>query len=60
MRTVKIGVFGIYRGGTFYDTIRYNNGEIVAACDVCEEYLAKAQEKPRPFRVYSRGALPLA
>ena len=28
MRTVKIGVFGIYRGGTFYDTIRYNNGEI--------------------------------
>ena len=45
MRTVKIGVFGIYRGGTFYDTIRYNNGEIVAVCDKDEARLAEAREK---------------
>ena len=45
MKTVKIGVFGIYRGGTFYDTIRYNNGEIVAVCDKDESRLAEAKEK---------------
>ena len=45
MRTVKIGVFGICRGGSFYDIIRYNNGEIVAVCDKDESRLAEAKEK---------------
>ena len=45
MRTVKIGVFGLGRGGSFYETIMVNNGEIVAVCDKSEEKLAEAKEK---------------
>ena len=45
MRPVKIGIFGLGRGGSFYDTIMLNNGEIVAVCDINEEKLAKAKEK---------------
>ena len=45
MRTVKIGIFGLGRGGSFYNTIMVNNGEIVAVCDKSEEKLAEAKEK---------------
>ena len=32
-RTVKIGVFGLGRGGDYIKSILLNNGEIVAVCD---------------------------
>ncbi len=45
MKTLKIGVFGLRRGGSFFDNILLNNGEIVAVCDMDENKLAKAKEK---------------
>lgn len=45
MKTVKIGIFGLGRGGSFIDNILLNNGEIVAVCDKDESKLRKAKEK---------------
>lgn len=45
MRSVKIGVFGVKRGGNYIEHILANNGDIVALCDKDEEYLKKAAEK---------------
>ena len=33
MKTIRIGVFGLSRGASFFDSILANNGEIVAVCD---------------------------
>ena len=43
-RIVKIGIFGLCRGGAFYNQIMVNNGEIVAVCDMDEKKLARAKE----------------
>lgn len=43
MKTVKIGIFGLGRGSSFYNNILLNNGEIVAVCDRQEEKLAEAR-----------------
>ena len=46
MKKIKVGILGVGgRGKVFHKNVLANNGEIVAACDVCEEYLAKAKEK---------------
>jgi len=44
MRTVKIGVFGLGRGSSFYNNILLNNGEIVAVCDRQEAKLEEAKK----------------
>jgi predicted dehydrogenase len=45
MKKIKVGILGVGgRGKVFHKNVLANNGEIVAACDVCEEYLAKAKE----------------
>ena len=33
MKTIKMGIFGLGRGGTFYQNVLANNAEIVAVCD---------------------------
>ena len=33
MDTIRIGIFGLGRGGGFNDNIMSNNGKIVAMCD---------------------------
>lgn len=43
MNTVKIGIFGLGRGSSFYNSILLNNGEIVAVCDRREEKLEEAR-----------------
>ena len=43
-RTVKFGIFGLGRGGSFYNTVLLNNGEIVAVCDLNEKKLADAKK----------------
>ncbi len=43
-RTVKIGIFGGYRGGNYYKNLMANNAEIVAVCDKNELYANKAKE----------------
>ena len=44
MKTVKMGIFGLGRGASFYQNILRNNGEIVAVCDMNTEKLEKAKE----------------
>lgn len=50
MRTIKIGIFGAGRGGTFIDNIVKNNGEVVALCDkrleAMESVAAEMDNKP--------------
>ena len=43
-KTVKFGIFGLGRGGSFYNTVLLNNGEIVAVCDLNEKKLADAKK----------------
>ena len=44
-RKIKFGIFGLGRGGSFYNTVLVNNGEIVAVCDRDEEKLAEAKKQ---------------
>ena len=43
-KTIKMGIFGGYRGSTFYQCVLANNAEIVAVCDFNEKYANKAKE----------------
>lgn len=43
-RTVKFGVFGLGRGGSFYNSILANNGEVVAVCDLSRDKLDNAKK----------------
>ena len=43
-KTIKMGIFGGYRGSTFYNCILANNAEIVAVCDFNVKYANKAKE----------------
>lgn len=43
-KTIKIGIFGGYRGSNYYKNLMANNAEIVAVCDKNEEYAKKAKE----------------
>ena len=46
MKKIKVGILGVGgRGKAFHKNVLANNGEIVAACDISEEYLKKAKEK---------------
>ena len=40
-----MGIFGGYRGSSFYKCVLANNAEIVAVCDFNEKYANKAKEK---------------
>ena len=44
MRSVKIGIFGLGRGGDYLKSIMLNNGDIVAVCDVDPKKLERAKE----------------
>lgn len=44
MKTIKMGIFGLGRGSSFYNNILLNNGEIVAVCD-CDESKLEAAKK---------------
>lgn len=43
-KTIKMGIFGGYRGSSFYNSILANNAEIVAVCDFNVKYANKAKE----------------
>lgn len=45
MKKIKLGIFGLGRGGGYFDNILINNGEIVAVCDKNEEKLKDASKK---------------
>ena len=44
MKNIRLGIFGLGRGGSFYDSILVNNGEVVAVCDGNPEKLKQADE----------------
>ena len=33
MKTIKLGIFGLERGASFFESVLVNNGEIVALCE---------------------------
>ena len=44
-RTIKVGIFGGYRGETYYKNLMANNAEIVAVCDFNEVYAKMAADE---------------
>lgn len=44
MRIIRLGIFGLGRGGSFYKDIMANNGEVVAVCDRREECFEEAKK----------------
>ena len=44
MNKIKLGIFGLGRGSTYFDNIINNNGEIVAVCERNEKKLSEALE----------------
>lgn len=44
-KPIRIGVFGLNRGGHYIDIILANNGDIVAICDKDERKIASAKRK---------------
>lgn len=44
MKIIKIGIFGLGRGGSFYEDILLNNGEVIAVCDKDESKLEEAKK----------------
>ena len=45
MKQIKIGIFGLNRGGDYISSLLANNADIVAICDKDDYWLNKAQEK---------------
>ena len=45
MKQIKIGIFGLNRGGEYISSLLANNADIVAICDKEDYWLNKAQEK---------------
>jgi len=45
MKTVKLGIFGFWRGQSLVDDILALNGEIVAVCDKSEKRLNQAKQR---------------
>ena len=45
MKTIRIGVFGLQRGASYFDNILANNGEIVAVCDKFQTFVDAAVSK---------------
>ena len=43
-RSIKFGIFGLGRGGSFYSSILSNDGDIVAVCDLSQEKLDGAKK----------------
>ncbi len=41
-KTIRVGIFGLGRGSTFYEGIKNNGGEVVAICDKSEYSVKKA------------------
>ena len=44
MKTIKLGIFGLRRGGQFYSSLLANNLEVVAVCDASPERIAGARK----------------
>ncbi len=45
MENVRIGIFGLGRGGYYIDNILANNGDVVAVCDSDEAKVKEAEKK---------------
>ncbi len=53
MEKIKIGIFGLRRGSSFFDEIKINGGEIVAVCEKDEQQTACVSEHIKGAAVYS-------
>ncbi|MBR3766675.1 MAG: Gfo/Idh/MocA family oxidoreductase [Clostridia bacterium] len=53
MEKIKIGIFGLRRGSSFIDEIRFNGGEIVAVCEKDEEHTKTVLSEIEGAAVYT-------
>lgn len=53
MENIKIGIFGLRRGSSFFDEIKSNGGEIVAVCEKDKEQTEAVAESIKGAAVYS-------
>ena len=53
MKTIKIGIFGLYRGGNLIDNILSNNADIVAVCDFDQKRLYDTKKKLGDVALYT-------
>lgn len=53
MDKIKIGIFGLRRGSSFFDEIKANGGDIVAVCEMDEEQTKSVSEKIKGAAVYT-------
>lgn len=53
MKTIKIGIFGLRRGSSFFDEIKTNGGEIAAVCEKDEEQIRAVSESIEGAAVYT-------
>ncbi len=53
MEKIKIGIFGLRRGSSFFDEIKTNGGEIVAVCEKDEEQIKAVSESISGAAVYT-------
>lgn len=52
MKKIKVGIFGLGRGSSNFDSFLQNDADIVAVCDMNEERLEKAREKLGDLALY--------
>ncbi len=53
MEKIKIGIFGLRRGSSFFDEIKVNGGEVVAVCEKDEAQIKEVSENIKGAAVYS-------
>ena len=53
MKTIKLGIFGLYRGSHLIDNFLSNNAEIVAVCDFDQKRLDEAKKKLGDIALYT-------
>lgn len=53
MEKIKIGIFGLRRGSSFFDEIKTNGGEVVAVCEKDEEQIKSVSDDICGAAVYS-------
>ena len=53
MKKIRIGIFGLRRGSSFFDEIKANGGELVAVCEMDEEHTKTVAEHIEGAAVYT-------
>ena len=53
MEKIRVGIFGLRRGSSFFDEIKTNGGEIVAVCEKDDQQVKEVIDEIKDAKVYS-------